>query len=142
MAFSLNTNRWIKDSIDLPIIINTFSLNASYKIFSFRLLKSKDDSVKEKDRVSFYILGGVQTRRLGGDYGLDKNKDKRILFLGTDNLAFNCFNLGARLNIANFYAEVDLTSFARKDNIDGFSGNQVLFNLGLRADINLPVVFD
>jgi hypothetical protein len=130
IEFKVNNNIWKKDSISSPVTINTFNFNLTYLLLNAKILNTKE-------RIRLILSYGLTTRRLGGDFGLDSNKDLRKKFLGTDKLGFNGSNLGVRLEVSKFYGEMNLTSFNRKSDIAGFSGNQAIISLGLVADLTI-----
>lgn len=130
VSFRVNNTNWIKDSIQVPVTINSFELNLTYLLLNTELFNTKE-------KIRLILSGGITTRRIGGDLGLDSNKILRREFLNTDNLGFNGTNIGARLEISKFYGQMNLTSFKRSQNINGFSGDQAVISLGLRADLTL-----
>lgn len=67
---------------------------------------------------------------------LDSNSELRNEFINTNQLGFNAINLGARLEVSNFFGQVNLTNFGN-DNIPGFSENQAVITLGFNASLNL-----
>jgi hypothetical protein len=129
-SFRVNNTTWIKDTLSVPTTINSFELNIDYLLLN-TLLSNTNEKIK------LIMSFGLATRRLGGDYGLDSNAEIRNEFLGTEKLAFNGTNFGVRLEISKFYGEMNLTSFKKSQNIAGFSGNQSIISLGLRADLTL-----
>ncbi|MDR6845666.1 hypothetical protein [Flavobacterium granuli] len=129
-SFRVNNTTWIKDTLSVPTTINSFELNVDYLLLNTVLFNTNE-------KIKLIMSFGLATRRLGGDYGLDKNTEIRNEFLGTEKLAFNGTNFGVRLEISKFYGEMNLTSFKRSQNIAGFSGNQSIISLGLRADLTL-----
>lgn len=131
LNYSLNNTIWTKDSISLPVFINTFSFNATYDLLNLKLFGEK------KDQIVFRVHAGFTSRRLGGDYGLDKNEGQRLALLNTNHLGFNGFQYGARLELGEFFAQANITSFPRKLNLDGFSGDQAVISFGVIADINI-----
>jgi|JI10StandDraft_1071094.scaffolds.fasta_scaffold293953_1 hypothetical protein len=130
VEFKVNNNLWSRDSISVPITINTFNFNINYTLLNAKILNSDE-------RIRLILSGGFTSRRLGGDFGLNSNKELRKSFLGTDKLAFNGANIGFRLEISKFYGEMNLTNFDRSLNISGFSGDQSIITLGLIADLTL-----
>ncbi len=130
LEFKVNNNTWSRDSISSPVTINTFNLNLTYLLLNAEVFNTNE-------RIKLLVSYGLTTRRIGGDMALGQNTELRRSFLGTDNLGFNGTNLGVRLEISKFYGEMNLSSFSRKDNIAGFSGNQALVTLGLVADLTL-----
>ena len=93
--------------------------------------------LKTSERIKLIVSYGLTTRRLGGDFGLDSNRELRKMFLGTDKRGFNGSNFGVRLEVSKFYGEMNLTSFNKKFDIAGFSGNQAIISLGLIADLTI-----
>jgi len=130
IGFRVNNNTWIKDSLKSNVTINTFDFNVTYTLINARVFSSKED-------IKVILSYGITTRRLGGDFALSSNDALRRQFIGTDKLGFNGTNLACRLEISKFYGQMNLTSFSKKDNIAGFSGNQAVITLGLRADLSL-----
>jgi hypothetical protein len=94
--------------------------------------------VDSDEKIRLMVSLGYTSRRLGGDYGLDKNSELRKEFIGTDRLGFDGVKFSTRLEVSKFYGQIDLTSFSNKGNIAGFSGNQAIVSLGIRADLPLP----
>lgn len=129
--YGLNNTTWTKDSITLPVFINNCSFNITYDLLHLRLFGEK------KDLISLRLHTGMTTRRIGGDYGLDKNQALRELILGTRKIGFNGFQYGARLEVGEFFAQANVTSFPKKYSIDGFSGNQAVISFGVLADLNI-----
>jgi len=129
MQFSINNTTWIQDSNVIPITINSLDLQLTYRLLSLKL--DGDDN----GRADFYMIAGYTNRRLGGDYGLDKNEALRSSFINTEDLGFDGVNLGARLELNKFFGQVNLTSFNKE--ISGFSGNQAVITLGFNALLNL-----
>lgn len=130
IQFSIYNTVWKKEDIDLPVTTTVLDLHLTYRLLSLEI-KGKNNG-----RADFYIISGYSNRRLGGDYGLDANTALRNQFINTDKLGFNAFNLGARLEVSNFFGQVNLTNFGN-DNISGFSGNQAIISLGFNASLNL-----
>lgn len=131
LRFSIHNTTWIKETVDpLAITINSLDVNLTYRLLSLILLG------EENGKANLYLEVGYSKRRLGGDYGLDINKDKRNEFIGTDELGFDAINLGARLEVSNFFGQVNLTNFGDKG-IAGFSGNQAVITIGFKADLNI-----
>lgn len=131
LDYRLNNSSWSKDTLELSVFINSFSFDITYEILNLQLINDN------KDMVNLTAHFGFVSRRIGGDYGLDKNAPLRMNFLETTSLGFNGFQYGARLEIGKFYAQTNVTSFVRKDDIEGFSGNQATISFGVNADINL-----
>ncbi|MBL7903899.1 MAG: hypothetical protein JNL22_02650 [Bacteroidales bacterium] len=129
--FSVNNTTWEKDSLVTPITINSFGLNLTYTILDIELAN------EGAERIKLMVFGGLTARRMGGDYALDSNVLIRKHFIGTEKIGFNGTLLGCRLEIGKFYGEMGLPWFSRKDNIAGFSGNQPVISLGLKADLNI-----
>jgi hypothetical protein len=130
VEFKVNNNLWSRDSTSVPITINTFNFNINYTLLNAKILNSDE-------RIKLILSGGFTSRRLGGDFGLNSNKELRKSFLGTDKLSFNGTNIGFRLEISKFFGEMNLTNFDRGLNISGFSGDQSIITLGLTADLTL-----
>lgn len=130
LEFKVNNTTWSKDSISAPVIINTFNLNLTYLLLNAEILDTNQ-------RIKLYVSYGLTTRRIGGDIALKSNSELRRNFLGTERLGFNGSNLGIRLEVSKFYGEMNLSSFNRKHEIAGFSGNQAIVTLGLIADLTL-----
>lgn len=129
-AFRVNNNVWKKDSLSSSVTINSFDFNITYTLINAKVFSSNED-------IKVILSYGVTTRRIGGDMALKSNDGLRRSFLNTDRLGFNGTNLGCRLEISKFYGQMNLTSFTKKDDIAGFSGNQAIITLGLRADLTL-----
>jgi hypothetical protein len=130
LKFSIYNTEWINQELTLPVTTTVLDLHFTYRLLSL------DIDGEDNGRADFYLLAGYSNRRLGGDYGLDSNQESRNDFIGTDELGFDAFNLGARLEISNFFGQVNLTNFG-KDNIAGFSGNQAVIAIGFNANLNL-----
>lgn len=128
--FAIYNTQWIKDEFTLPITTTLLDLILTYRLLSLKI------EGENNGRADFYITVGYSNRRLGGDYGLSSNEELRKEFIGTDKLGFNAFNLGARLEISNFFGQVNLTNFGN-GNIPGFSGNQAVITLGFNANLSL-----
>jgi hypothetical protein len=90
----------------------------------------------DNGNANLFLIAGYSTRRLVGDYGLDSNAAARESFIGTDELEFSSFNLGARIEVSNFYGQINLTNFG-EDDIPGFSGNQAVISVGFNANLYL-----
>lgn len=129
--YSLNNTKWIKDSISLPLFINSFALNLTYDLLDLKLFG------KGEDRIKLRLHYGFAARRIGGDLGLDKNKSNREFFLNSSITAFNGTQYGARLEIGNFFGQANVTCFPKKHGIEGFSGYQAVISLGVSADLDL-----
>lgn len=129
-ALRINNTTWVKDTVITPVTINSFSLEVTYLLLNLNIKESNQHA-------RMYVSFGLSTRRLGGDYGLEQNKDIRNIYLGTDKLGFNGSNFRVRLELAQFYGEMNLSYFPRKDNIAGFSGDQAIINIGLGANLGL-----
>ena len=130
--YRVNNTTWQKSSIELPVTISSFSGDIVLRLLDVNMLN------RSNEKIRLLISGGFVTRRLGGDYGLNQNSELRKEFLGTDALGFNGLKLSSRLEVSKFYGQIDLTNFGKKHNILGFSGNQAVITLGLRADLPLP----
>lgn len=131
VIWRVNNTVWQKSQDIVPVTISSLSVDMTY-----RLLDVKMDNFGD-DRVKLFFGIGHNSRRLGGDYGLDENENLRLEFLGTKRLAFNGVKITTRLEVSKFYGQIDLTSFSKKDNIKGFSGDQAVITIGLRADLGL-----
>jgi hypothetical protein len=129
--FRVNNTIWQKSNISIPIVINTFSAEFTYRLLDVNMIDSDE-------KIRLMVSLGYTSRRLGGDYGLDKNSELRKEFIGTDRLGFDGVKFSTRLEVSKFYGQIDLTSFSNKGNIAGFSGNQAIVSLGIRADLPLP----
>lgn len=130
LQFSIFNTIWATENISIPVTTNVLDLHLTYRLLS---LEIEGDN---NGRADLFIIAGYSNRRLGGDYGLDNNSVIRNEFLGTEELGFDAFNLGARLEISNFYGQVNLTNFGN-GNIQGFSGNQAVISIGFNANLNL-----
>jgi hypothetical protein len=129
--YSLNNTKWVKDSLTLPLFINSFSFNLTYDLLNLKLLGDNGDRIKLR------LHYGYVARRIGGDFGLDNNIANREVFLNSSKLSFNGTQYGARLEIGKFYGQANVTCFSKKDGIDGFSGYQAVISLGVIADLNI-----
>lgn len=130
LKFSIHNTIWELEDTSLPITITSFDIAIAYRLLT---LKFEEEGNGE----AVLSLGlGYTNRRLGGDYGLDANEALRTDFIGTDDLGFDGVNLSARLEVANFFGQVNLTSFGDKG-IAGFSGYQAVVNVGFNAQLNL-----
>lgn len=128
LMFRINNTIWEKPNVQLPVTIGTLSLDVTY-----RLLDAEMDESNE--RIKLILSAGYNNRRLGGDYGLEQNRELRKDFLSTDKLNFDGFKFSTRLEVSKFYGQFDLTSFGKKHSIAGFSGDQAVITVGLRADL-------
>ncbi|KFC19303.1 hypothetical protein [Chryseobacterium sp. FH1] len=128
--FSVYNTEWVKDELIMPVTTTVLDLHLTYRLLSL------DIEGQNNGRADFFIVGGYSNRRLGGDYGLEGNKALRREFIQTEKRGFDAFNLGARLEISNFFGQVNLTNFGN-GNIPGFSGNQAIITLGFNANLNL-----
>lgn len=131
IIWRVNNTVWEKSQITVPVTISSFSVDMTYRILDVKMDNFGDD------RVKLIFSVGYNSRRLGGDYGLDENSSLRYQFLGSDKLAFNGLKITTRLEVSKFYGQIDLTSFSKKDNIKGFSGDQAVITIGIRADLGL-----
>ena len=131
MYYSLNNTKWIKDSISASLFINSFAFNLTYELLNLKLFGENNDRIKLR------LHYGFAARRIGGDFGLDKNSDLRMFFLNNNKIAFNGSQYGARLEIGNFFGQANVTCFSRKHGIEGFSGFQAVISLGVSADLDL-----
>lgn len=128
--FSIYNTKWVKGETTLPVTTTVLDLHLTYRLLSL------DIQGKDNGRADFYIIAGYSNRRLGGDFGLDNNSELRKKFINTDELGFDALNIGARLEVSNFFGQVNLTNFG-DGNIPGFSGNQAVITLGFNASLNL-----
>jgi hypothetical protein len=130
IQFAIYNTEWLKEDLSLPVTTTVLDLHLTYRLLSL------DIQGENNGRADFYLTAGYSNRRLGGDYGLDINAEQRKDFIETDELGFDAFNLGAKLEISNFFGQVNLTNFGN-DNIAGFSGNQAVIAIGFNANLNL-----
>jgi hypothetical protein len=130
-TYRVNNTIWEKSSINLPIAISSISLDLTYRLLDVGMADSDE-------RIKLIMNFGYINRRLGGDYGLNQNSELRKEFLGTDKLGFDGVKISTRLEISKFYGQIDITNFGKKHNIAGFSGDQAIITLGIRADLQLP----
>lgn len=130
LKFAIYNTEWINETVTLPVTTTVLDLHLTYRLLSL------DIDGEDNGRADFYLIAGYSNRRLSGDYGLESNSQSRNDFIGTEELGFDAFNLGARLEISNFFGQVNLTNFG-KDNIAGFSGNQAVIAIGFNANLNL-----
>tara|TARA_R110002126_G_scaffold290980_1_gene449773 strand:- start:2543 stop:3379 length:837 start_codon:yes stop_codon:yes gene_type:complete len=130
LKFAIYNTEWINETVTLPVTTTVLDLHFTYRLLSL------DIDGEDNGRADFYLITGYSNRRLGGDYGLESNLQSRNDFIGTEELGFDAFNLGARLEISNFFGQVNLTNFG-KGNIAGFSGNQAVIAIGFNANLNL-----
>lgn len=128
LMFRINNTIWQKPNVQLPVTIGTFSVDVTYRLLDAEMAESNE-------RIKLIVSAGYNNRRLGGDYGLEQNKELRTEFLSTDKLAFDGFKFSTRLEVSKFYGQFDLTSFGKKHSISGFSGDQAVITVGLRADL-------
>jgi len=128
LMFRINNTIWQKPNVQLPVTIGTFSVDVTYRLLDAEMAESNE-------RIKLIVSAGYNNRRLGGDYGLEQNKELRNEFLATDKLAFDGFKFSTRLEVSKFYGQFDLTSFGKKHSISGFSGDQAVITVGLRADL-------
>lgn len=128
VMFRMNNTVWQKPNLEIPVTIGSFSFDVTYRLLDAEMVESNE-------RVKLMVSAGYTNRRLGGDYGLDQNKLLRSQFLGTDRLGFDGFKFSTRLEISKFYGQFDLTSFGKKYSISGFSGDQAIITVGIRADL-------
>lgn len=135
VQFSIHNTIWDLDNVALPVTITRLDVTATYRLLT---LQFKEEG---NGRAILSLGLGYTNRRLGGDYGLDTNEDVRTDFIGTDELGFDGINLSTRLEVANFFGQVNLTSFGDKG-IAGFSGNQAVINVGFNAKLNLSAKED
>lgn len=126
--FRTNNTIWQKQNIQLPVTIASLSAD-----FRFRLLDV--EMMETNERIKLIVGFGYTNRRLGGNYGLNQNSELRKEFLGTDKLGFDGFKFSTRLEVSKFYGQFDLTTFGKKHDIAGFSGDQCTISVGLRADL-------
>lgn len=130
VQFAVHNTEWINDDVTLPVTTTVLDLHVTYRLLSMDILGENNG------RADLYLLAGYSNRRLGGDYGLDSNAVLRNDFIGTEELGFDALNIGARLEISNFFGQLNLTNFGN-DNISGFSGNQAVITIGFNASLNL-----
>jgi hypothetical protein len=130
LKFAIHNTEWVTEELTLPVTTTVLDLHLTYRLLSL------DIDGEGNGRADFYLITGYSNRRLGGDYGLESNSESRINFIGTEQRGFDAFNLGAKLEISNFFGQVNLTNFG-KDNIAGFSGNQAVIAIGFNANLNL-----
>ena len=130
LQFAIHNTEWVNEELTLPVTTTVLDLHLTYRLLSLAI------DGENNGRADLYIITGYSNRRLGGDYGLNSNSELRNNFIGTDKLKFDAFNLGAKLEISNFFGQVNLTHFGN-DNISGFSGNQAVIALGFNASLNL-----
>jgi hypothetical protein len=130
---ALYNTTWVLGETTLPVTTVVLDLNVTYRLLSLRIL-GDDNGIAH-----FYGLFGYTNRRLGGDYGLDSNKDLRTQFINTTELGFDGISYGARLEVNNFFGQVNMTQFDG-GNINGFSGHQAVITLGFNASLNLKAV--
>jgi hypothetical protein len=128
MIFRINNTVWEKPNLEIPITIASLSIDITYRLLDAEMAESNE-------RVKLVVSTGYTNRRLGGDYGLEQNKNLRNNFLGTDRLSFDGFKFSTRLEISKFYGQFDLTTFGKKNSISGFSGDQAIIIVGIRADL-------
>lgn len=131
--FAIYNTLWINEITKMPVTTNLLDLHITYRLLSLEVLG------KNNGRADLYLSTGYSNRRLGGDYGLKINRQFRNDYVGTEKLGFNAFHIGARLEISNFFGQVNLTNFG-DDNISGFSGNQAVISLGFNANLNLKAI--
>lgn len=133
-TYRINNTIWEKSSISLPITISSVAVDVTYRLLDVPM----EDS---DERIKLTMSWGYINRRLGGDYGLNQNSELRKEFLGTDRLGFDGMKISSRLEVSKFYGQIDITSFGKKHNISGFSGDQAIIILGIRADLPLPAKY-
>lgn len=129
--YRINNTVWEKSNVSLPITISSVSIDLTYRLLDVKMTDSDE-------RIKLLMTWGYTNRRLGGDYGLNQNAPLRNDFIGTEKLGFDGMRISTRLEISKFYGQFDLTSFGKKHNISGFSGDQAIITLGIRADLQLP----
>lgn len=129
--YRINNTIWEKSNISLPVTISSVSIDLTYRLLDVRITDSDE-------RIRLIMSWGYTNRRLGGDYGLNQNSTLRNEFLGSERLGFDGMRITTRLEVSKFYGQFDLTSFGKKHNISGFSGDQAIITLGIRADLQLP----
>ena len=129
-SFRINNSTWVKDSIQSAVTIASNEFNLTYLLLNTQLFNTKE-------KIKIITSIGYTRRAIGGDLGLDSNKDERIKYVKTENLSFHGLNIGTRLEISKFYGQMNLTSFKRSENIVGFSGDQAIITLGIKADLSL-----
>ena len=103
LQYGLYNTVWRKGADILPVTISAAELMITYRLLSLRL------DGEQNGRLDFYLQGGMSSRRIGGDYGLEVNKELRNNFLGNDKLGFNAFYGGARLvNVVDFFDSLQI----------------------------------
>jgi hypothetical protein len=130
LKYNSNNNLWLKDSISVPVTINSFEAGISYLLVDAELNDSNEN-------LRILMTVGYVNRRIGSDYGLKSNKELRELFLGTTKLGFDGYKLGVRLEIGKFFGQYYLYSFGNSVNIAGFGGHRGIVSLGIKADLDL-----
>lgn len=128
--FSINKTVWLLPDNSIDILINSWDIIAAYRLLTLEFQDDKNGSA------ILSLEAGYSNRRLGGNYGMKENVELRSEYIGTDELGFDSFVWGARLQVSDFYGEVSVTNFGDKG-IPGFSGNQAVINLGFNAQLNL-----
>ncbi len=126
-----NNTQWTKDSVSTPLFIQSHGLYVTYRLLDLEI--DNDD----KDDLFLTLFAGYEGRRIGGDYALDKNKELRKHFLGTEDIAFDATAFGVLLELGQFYGKLQTTAFGPSGNLDGFSGWQALVTLGVNIEFNL-----
>ncbi len=129
--FNVNNTRLIKDYITTSVTVNSLNILLTYNLLNLEILGGDN----ENEQVKLYIFAGYTNRRLGGDYGLDK--EIQMQFLETNKLGFDGSYMGCRLEVGKFYGQMSLTHFNIGDKIKGFSGDQAIISLGINADLKL-----
>ncbi|MBJ6368811.1 hypothetical protein [Snuella sedimenti] len=127
--FSVHNTEWKKEDLMTPVTTKSLDLHLTYRLLSL-------DIEGDNGRADLYLIAGLSSRKLAGDYGLSENEEIRKEFIGTDKLGFTGSNFGARLELNNFFGQINMTNFG-KDNIAGFSGNQTVISVGFNAGLNL-----
>jgi hypothetical protein len=134
--WQLNNTIWKKDSISTPVFISSFGVFLTYNVLSMDLTNNDN-----ADKVNWSFFCGWDARRLGGDYGLDKNESMRKYFLNTNSIAWNSFSYGSKVEIGKFYGKVQISKFVddklRNGSINGFSGFQATISMGIYLDLKL-----
>ena len=70
MIFRINNTVWEKPNLEIPITIASLSIDITYRLLDAEMAESNE-------RVKLVVSTGYTNRRLGGDYGLEQNKNLR-----------------------------------------------------------------
>jgi hypothetical protein len=133
--FRSSNQYWEKDSVYADVLLNAFSLLLSYRAFDFQLEE------ESWGHLQLFLFGGFTTRRLGGNYALDRNYELRQDFLGIDKYVFDGWEYGARIELGPFYGKASFTEFDIADNIPGFSGPQLAVRIGATIKLDLLATY-